>query len=108
MRERLQRDHMTVARVVVWAALSLGLLYWLRWGSLSVSITSYYKIRRTVPHIWGTFADDLPSVGSAWALTLVYWSCIVVMIVGVLAMLWLALESDPEVAAASDNQSPLE
>lgn len=83
-----------MARVLVWAALSGALLVWLRWGSVLVEITYYYRIRRSVPYVWNKFHHGLPDAGSPRALDVLYWSAIIVMIAGVLALLWLALAPD--------------
>lgn len=103
MRERFAQSHLLIARVVVWGALSALLLWYLRWGSEIISITSYYRIRRSVPSIWSEFHDGLPEAGNQTLLDIVYWAAIAATVLGVLALLWLALlpsekeSADPEV-----------
>jgi hypothetical protein len=107
MRERFKRNDFLTARVLVWVALSVLLLWYLRWGSELVSITSYYHIRRSVPYIWNAFHEGLPEIGNESALALVYWSCIAVTVIGVLALFWLALTpSEKESAEPSAEQPP--
>ena len=91
MRERIERNNLLMARVIIWAALSALLLWYLRWGSELVSVTSYYHIRRSVPYIWNAFHKGLPEIGNETALDIVYWACLAVAVVGVLALFWLAL-----------------
>jgi hypothetical protein len=88
-------SHDFVARLLVWLALSVALLGYIRWGSELTSVTSFYFIRRSVPEIWGAFYDGLPEIGNARALDAVYWVSIVALIVGVLALVWLALTPEP-------------
>jgi hypothetical protein len=106
MRYRLHFDPPKTARVLVWAALSGLLLWWLRWGSELVEITSYYRIRRSVPYIWNSFHEELPDVGNAQALDAIYWVALAVMVAGILALFWLALApDDARVETASDGTS---
>ena len=100
MRDRLHLDPSRAGRILVWAALSGVLLWWVRWGSELVAITSYYRIRRSVPYIWNTFYEELPEVGNSTALDAIYWLAIVVMVAGVLALLWLALAPAPRCHSA--------
>jgi len=87
----LQADSVFVARLLVWGALSAALLGYVRWGSELTSVTSFYFIRRSVPEIWGYFHDGLPEIGNGRALDAVYWTSIAAFIVGVLALIWIAL-----------------
>jgi hypothetical protein len=97
MRERFKANNLLTARVITWVALSALLLWYLRWGSELVSVTSYYHIRRSVPYIWNAFHEGLPEIGNETALDFVYWACLAVAVVGVLALFWLALTpSDKE------------
>ena len=84
------------ARLLIWLALSAALLGYIRWGSELTAVTSFYFIRRSVPEIWGAFYDGLPEIGNARALDGIYWVSIVTLIIGVLALVWLALT--PEAA----------
>lgn len=95
MKRRLQADRGFVARLLVWVALSAALLGYIRWGSELTSVTSFFFIRRSVPEIWNSFHDGLPEIGNARALDAVYWSSIAAFIVGVLALLWIALAPEP-------------
>lgn len=107
MRERLGRSKPRMAQVLVWAALSALFLWYLRWGSEMVAITSYYHIERSVPYIWNSFHEGLPEIGNGTALDIVYWSCIAVAVVGVLALFWLALTpSEKESAEPASEQPP--
>ncbi len=67
------------------------LLGYLWWGTERTAVTSFYSIRRSVPDIWGRFHDGLPEIGNARALDAIYWASIVALILGVLALIWLAL-----------------
>ncbi len=89
------RDRAFVARLLVWLALSASLLGYVRWGTELTSVTSFYFIRRSVPEIWGYFHKGLPEIGNSGALDAVYWASIGTVLIGVLAMLWLALEPEP-------------
>ncbi|HET9661579.1 MAG TPA: hypothetical protein VFP05_14685 [Thermomicrobiales bacterium] len=107
MRQRFERNHLLTARVLIWAALSALLLWYLRWGSELVAITPYYHIRRSAPYIWNAFHKGLPDIGNETALDIVYWSSITVVVVGVLALFWLALTpSDKEAVEPADEQPP--
>jgi hypothetical protein len=101
MRDRLHLDPTKTARILVWAALSGMLLWWLRWGSEVVAIYSYYRIRHSVRYIWDQFYEELPEVGNATALDAVYWLAVAVMVAGVLALFWLALAPDESEADAT-------
>lgn len=106
MRDRFKPSELLTARVLTWAALSALVLWYLRWGSELVAITSYYHIRRSVPYIWNRFHQGLPEIGNSTALDLVYWSCIAVALIGVLALFWLALTpSDKESAESTEKPS---
>lgn len=107
MRERFRLHELPLAQVLVWAALSGSLLYWLRWGSELVAITSYFHIRHSVPYLWNKFHNGLPDIGNERMLDVVYWSCIAVAVVGVLALFWLALTpSEKEAAEPATEQPP--
>jgi hypothetical protein len=107
MRQRLERNDLLTARVLIWAALSALVLWYVRWGSELVAITPYYHIRRSVPYIWNAFHKGLPDIGNGTALDIVYWTCIAVVVVGVLALFWLALTpSDKEAAEPTHEQPP--
>ncbi len=97
MKLTLPRDRAFVARLLVWLALTVSILGYIRWGSELTSVTSFYFIRRSVPDIWGYFFKGLPEIGNPRALEAVYWGSISVLLVGVLALLWLALA--PEASA---------
>jgi hypothetical protein len=103
MRRRYERNDLLIARVLIWAALSALLLWYLRWGSELVAVTPYYHIRRSVPYIWNAFHEGLPEIGNETALDGVYWACLAVALIGVLALFWLALtpseKENPEPAA---------
>lgn len=96
MKRTMTPDRGFIARLLVWLAMSVAFLGYLRWGSEITAVTSYYFIRRSVPEIWGSFHRGLPEIGNARALDAVYWGSIGAVVVGVLAMLWLALEPEPE------------
>lgn len=83
-------------RVLVWLTLSGSLLAYIRWGSETTAVSSFYFIRRSVPSIWGYFFDGLPVIGNARLLGAVYWVCVATLLLGTLALLWLALEPDAE------------
>lgn len=102
MRARVAQSHLFTARVIVWAALSALLLWYVRWGSEIISITAYYHIRRSVPYIWNTFHDGLPEVGTQAFLDVVYWAAIAVTVLGVLALFWLALTPSEKEATEPD------
>ncbi|MEZ4507484.1 MAG: hypothetical protein R2848_16940 [Thermomicrobiales bacterium] len=70
--------------VLVWGAPSAALLGYLRWGTESTAVTSYYFIVRSVPEIWSRFYEGLPEIGNARLLDAVYWICIGASIAGVL------------------------
>jgi hypothetical protein len=89
------RGHAFYARLLVWLALSAALLGYIGWGRETTSITSFFFIRRSVRDIWGYFYEGLPDIGNARALDTVYWVSIGVALVGVLALIWLALEPEP-------------
>ncbi len=80
------------SRIIVWAALSALLLGYVRWGSEVVSITSFYHVRRSVPSIWRAFRRGLPDVASGTAMNVVYAVSLGILLVGVLALVWLALD----------------
>ncbi len=94
MKSTLPRDRLFVARLLVWLALSAALLGYVRWGTELTSVTSFYFIRRSVPDIWGYFHKGLPEIGNPGALDAVYWVSIGAVLIGVLALLWLALEPE--------------
>lgn len=106
MRERFKRNDLFYARVVVWAALSVLLLWYLRWGSEVVSITAYFHIRRSTPYIWNAFHGGLPDIGNGTALDVVYWSCLAVTVLGVLALFWLALTPSDKESADPATEPP--
>ncbi|MFT4037364.1 MAG: hypothetical protein QM692_04225 [Thermomicrobiales bacterium] len=107
MRDRFHPSHLLTARIIVWAALSAIFLWYLRWGSETVSITSYYHIRRSVPYIWNAFHDGLPDAGNQTLLDIVYWGAIAASVLGVIALLWLALiPSEKESAKPETEQRP--
>jgi hypothetical protein len=91
----LQADRGFIARLLVWAVLSAALLGYIRWGSELTAVTSFFFIRRSVPEIWNSFHEGLPEIGNARALEAVYWTSIAALIVGVLALMWLALAPEP-------------
>lgn len=108
MRARFGQSHLQLARLIVWLALSGLLLWYLRWGSEIISITSYYHIRRSVPYIWNTFHTGLPEIGNDAMLDLVYWAAIAVTVLGILALFWLALApSQKERAEPDPDQSSI-
>lgn len=92
-----------VAQVIVWLALSGSLLAYIRWGTERTAVTSFYFVRRSVPGIWGYFLDGLPEIGNARVLDVIFWSAIAALIVGVLALLWLALEPEQDLAGAEQE-----
>lgn len=94
MKRLRNHDSGFVARLFVWLAMSLALLGYIRWGSELTAVTSFYFIRRSVPEIWDSFHSGLPEIGNPRALDAIYWASIGVLILGVLALLWLALEPD--------------
>jgi len=96
-------DRSFTARLLVWLALSAALFGYIRWGSELTSVTSFYFIRRSVPEIWGAFHEGLPEIGNARALDAIYWASIAGLIVGVLALLWLALEPERN---ANESEAP--
>ncbi len=107
MRERIEQHTLLTARVIIWTALSVLLLGYLRWGTELVSITTYYHIRRSVPYIWNSFHSGLPEIGNARALDVVYWACLGGTVLGVLALFWLALiPSDKESGEPPAEQPP--
>jgi hypothetical protein len=106
MRERFTSNNLLLARVIIWAALSVLLLWYLRWGSELVSVTSYYHIRRSVPYIWNAFHEGLPEIGNETALDIVYWSCLAATVVGVLALFWLALTPSEKESADPAAEQP--
>lgn len=104
MKRMPRTDPGSVARFLVWLALSASLLGYMRWGSEITAVTSFYFIRRSVPEIWNAFYRGLPEIGNARALDAMYWGSIVVAVAGVLVLLWLALEpetksDEPEAAS---------
>lgn len=92
------------ARLLVWLALSAALLGYILWGSEHTQVTSYYLIVRSVPEIWGYFHDGLPEIGNTRLLDAVYWISIGASLVGTLALLWLALEPEPEEAEPIEDE----
>lgn len=100
MKRALDFDRERSGRLLVWLTLSAALLGYIRWGTELTAVTSFYFIRRSVPEIWGYFQVGLPEIGNARALDALYWVSIGTLIIGVLALLWLALEPDDEVAGA--------
>lgn len=97
MASALKTGPVKVGRLIVWLALSGSLLAYIRWGTELTAVTSFYSIRRSVPSIWGFFHDGLPEVGNGRVLELVFWSSLVALIGGVLALFWLALEPEGDV-----------
>lgn len=91
MPRRSQPSRLLTARVLVWAALSALLLWYVHWGSELVSFTSYYHVRRSVPAIWDAFNSGLPEAGNQSLLDIVYWVAIATSVLGVLALLWQTL-----------------
>lgn len=106
MRKRFETTSHLAARVLIWASLSALLLWYVRWGSELVSITSYYHIRRSTPFIWSKFHQGLPEIGNKAALDIVYWGCIGVCVIGVLVLLWLALTPCERETAEPDPERP--
>jgi hypothetical protein len=106
VRDRFKPGHLLTARVLVWAGLSVLLLWYLRWGSESVSITSYYHIRRSVPYIRNAFHEGLPQIGNETMLDIVYWAAIATSVIGVLALLWLALTPSARESAEPESELP--
>ena len=94
MNPTLPRDQAFVARLLVWLALCVSLLGYIRWGTELTSVTSFYFIRRSVPEIWGYFRKGMPEIGNSGALDAVYWASIGAVLVGVLALIWLAMEPE--------------
>ena len=89
------RGHAFYSRLLVWLALSIALLGYIGWGRELTSVTNFFFIRRSVREIWGYFYDGLPAIGNARALDAVYWLSIGAVLIGVLALIWFALEPEP-------------
>ena len=107
MRDGIEPTTMRIARIIVWLGLSAALLSYLRWGTELVSMTAYFKVRRSVPSIWKTFYRGLPDIANGTVLDIVYATALAVVIVGVLALLWLALiPGAGEISPADDEYSP--
>lgn len=99
------QDRYFFSRLLVWLALSGAFLSYLHWGREQTAVTSFYFIVRSVPEIWHFFYEGLPEIGNTRALYAIYWGSIGVCVIGVLAMLWLALEPErePDTAEAPER-----
>ena len=102
MMQRREIDHRFTARIIVWLAMCIAFLGYIRWGTELTSVTSFYFIRRSVPEIWSYFHDGLPQIGNDRLLDLVYWAGISGFVVGALALFWLALGRDASDSVAAD------
>ena len=106
MRDRFVPSNLLTARVLVWAGLSVLFLWYLRWGSEIISLTSYYHMRRSVPSIWNAFHSGLPEIGNSTMLDIVYWAAMGASVVGVLALFWLALIPSANEVAEPETEQP--
>ena len=106
MRDRFVPTNLLIARLLVWAGLSALFLWYLRWGSEIISLTSYYHMRQSVPYVWDAFHSELPDIGNSTMLDVVYWVAIGTSVVGVLALFWLALVPSAREAADPDGEQP--
>lgn len=108
MRPIGQANNRLITRVVVWSALSVLLLWYLWRGTETVAFSSFYTVRRSVPSIWNTFHASLPQIGNKTLLEIVFAVATATLLLGVLALFWLALiPSDDEIRDA-DVELPSE
>lgn len=106
MRDGIEPNTMRTARIVIWLALSVALLSYLRWGSEIVSTTRFLQTRRSAPSIWNTFYRGLPEIANGAVLDIVYSTALAAVIVGTLALIWLALIPGEDEATQSDVEQP--
>ncbi len=100
-------DNRLIARVIVWLGLSVLLLWYLWRGTESIAFSSFYHVRRSVPSIWNAFHTSLPKIGNGAMLEIVFAIAVATLLLGVLALFWLALiPSDDEIAESGAELPP--
>lgn len=82
--------------LIAWAALSLGFLAFIAFGSVDARIWRFSNLQiesRSVLRIWTLQAETLPRVAQQWMLTSLFYGCILLVIACTVIGIWLLLDS---------------
>ncbi len=82
--------------LVAWAALSLGFLAFIAFGSVDARIWRFNNLQiesRSVLRIWTLQAESLPRVAQQWMLTSLFYACILTVLVCTVLGIWFLLDS---------------
>jgi len=101
-------NNQLISRVAVWSASSALLLWYLWRGTEAIAFSPFYTVRRSVPSIWNTFHTSLPQIGNRTLLEVVFAVATATLLLGVLALYWLALIPSDDEAPEPDVELPLE
>jgi hypothetical protein len=90
--------HERFVRILVWAVLSISLAAYILFGTVTVQLTRFFSVERSVRSVWRSFRADLPEVGNELLLAVLFWAAIVVFCIGVFWLLWISLTPDSGVS----------
>lgn len=95
--------------MLVFGLTSLGFLIWIAFGSVEARIWRYNRLYfedRTIREVWGYFSDRLPEMPGQPVITALFWTSLVVMIVGTVVGLWLFFGTPDEDPARAPVREP--
>lgn len=95
--------------LIAWAALSIGFLGFIAFGSVDARIWRFSNLQiesRSVLRIWTLQAETLPQVTQQWMLTSLFYACILMVIACTVIGIWLLLDS-AGTGSASEPEAPV-
>ena len=95
--------------LLVFCLTSVGFLIWIAFGSVEARIWRYNRLYfedRTIREVWGYFSDRLPEMPGQPVITALFWTSLVVMIVGTVVGLWLFFGTPDEDPARAPVREP--
>ena len=85
--------------LIVFAVTSLAFLVYVAFGTIEARIWRFGRLNfedRSIRHVWRYFGDRLPDLPGQALITGLYWTGLLVMVIGTVAGLWLFLGTPDE------------